>query len=386
MPNRALPCNKGSAMEHISQIQLPSIAHSVGDSPRPRVVSLKAQQKLALAVAMAATMASLGIAMYSGWQSGSLLIERIMRMVLIGIAVLVVHWLPLGWSAFRGISQFCAFALWIVATAVVLFGQATFFMTSQRHAGDLRAAAIPAAVVPTKADIPLGRSRTEIAREAEKVSVELARAQTQPCVRDCPMLRVRRVRLAAEISALGVEAEEAKRREASEDWRNAQAIRDDDRREALRADPVAFPVASWLGTTQGRLELVIGFASAVVLEGAAILAWTFVAVALGRDAGRSVTVPAHAHGAPEPNPVAEVESGLAVMSEEDQLLDRIRTAIVAGELKPTQNSIRHFLRCGQPKAGKLNRLYLEKFGSMQGIASRFRQNAVSNRLASVEVK
>lgn len=373
-------------MKDITQIQVPSFSHSDGDSTHLPIEKLTAPLKLVIALATGATLASLGIAIFVGWQSGGMLIERIMRVALIGVAVLVVHWLPLGWSTFRGISQLCAFALWIVATAVVLFGQVTFFMISQRHAGDLRAAMIPAHVVPTNVDLHPVRSRTEIAREAAKLSADLARSQIQHCAGDCPTLRVRRAHLAAKISALGVEAHEAMRREASEDWRNSQAERDDDRREALRADPVAFPVASWLGTTERRLELIIGFASAVVLEGAAILGWTFVAVAWGRDAGRSVIVRDYAHGAPEPDPATEGEPSRAVMSEEDQLLDRIRTAVVADKLKPTQNSIRNFLRCGQPKAGKLNRLYLEKFGSMQGLTATHRQNVVLTRLSTGEVK
>jgi hypothetical protein len=371
-------------MKPISENQMPSLAHSIGESKLYPINGLTAPQKLALAVAMMATLASLGIALYAGWQSGGLLLERLMRMMLTGIAVLVVHWLPSSWAAFRGVMQVCAFALWIVATAVVLFGQVTFIMNSQRHAGDLRATTIPASVVPTNVDLHPGRSRTEIAREVAKASADLARAQMQPCQGDCQTLKVRRVRLTAEIAALGVEADEAKRSEADDDRRTSQAARDDDRREALRADPIAFPVAPWLGTTERRLQLIVGFASAVVLEGAAILGWAIIAVALGRDAGRGVVAPDDAPWAPDPDPATEIEVSSPVMSQEDQLLARIRAAVVTGDLKPTQSAIRDFLRCGQPKAGKLNRLYMEKFGSIQGITVAHRQNAVLNR-QSIEV-
>ena len=51
--------------------------------------------------------------------------------------------------------------------------------------------------------------------------------------------------------------------------------------------------------------------------------------------------------------------------EDDLLLDKIRDAVVTGHLKPTQEAIRKFLRCGQPKAGNLNRLYLARFGTTQ---------------------
>ncbi|MFZ6647162.1 hypothetical protein ACO0LO_15665 [Undibacterium sp. TJN25] len=401
-------------MKQIFLTHAPSLAHTVDDSTHLHFDGLIGSRKFALAVAMGATLASLSIAMYAGWQSGSLLIERLMRMALVGIAVLVVHWLPLAWSTFRRISQVCAFALWIVATAVVLFGQATFFMNSQRHAGDLRAATIPEPAVPTNIALHPGRSRAEIARESAKVSADLARAQGQPCAGDCLTLKVRQVRLASEIAALGVEADEAKRREVEEDRRNERADRSEALRAALRADPVAFSVASWLGTTERRLELIIGFASAVALEGAAILGWTFVAVFLGRDAGRSVTVPDYAHGTPESDPAAEVESGRTVMSdcnlakpdrtgsretiassheatarereglapgrtstvgesagslvtsEDNLLLKKIHEAVVAEQLKPTQEALRKFLRCGQLKAGSLARQYRARFGGMRG--------------------
>ncbi len=371
-------------MNKILQIRASTPVQSVGDSMHLPIRKSKASLKLVIALAIGATLASLGIAMFAGWQSGGLLIERIMRMLLLGIAVFVVHWLPSGWAAFRGIRQVCALALWIVATSVVLLGQATFLMTAQHHAGDLRVATVAAPVVLANPDIHAGRSRTEIARETANLSAALARAQIQACMGDCPTLKVRRVRLAAEIAALGVEADEQKRHEADDDRRTLQAARDDDRREALRTDPVVFPVATWLGTTERRLQLIVGFASAVVLEGTAILGWAIIAVAPGRDAGRSVVAPDYALRVPDPDSATKIRASGPARSEEDQLVARIRAAVVAGDLKPTQSTIRTFLRCGQPKAGKLNRLYLEKFGSMQGLAVAHRQNAVLNR-QSIEV-
>jgi len=51
------------------------------------------------------------------------------------------------------------------------------------------------------------------------------------------------------------------------------------------------------------------------------------------------------------------------MLEDDFLLEQIREAVIAKKLMPTQAAIRKFLRCGQPKAGYLNRLYLARFGA-----------------------
>lgn len=364
--NLALLHNKGTAMKAIAQIPYVPPVYAVGGSTYFTVGKLVVPLTFAMAVALGATLTSLGMAMYTGWQSGGLLIERIMRVLLVGVAVLFVHCLPMGWSAFRGLAQFAAFALWAIAATVVLYAQVTFFMISQQHAGDLRAAAVPAPSVPISSTLLLVRSRVEIAKEAAKVNVDLARAQAQHCVGDCPTLKVRRVRLAAEIMALNTEAEEAKRREASEDRRNLQTDRVDQLRATVRADPVAFPVASWFGTTEHCLELIIGLAYAVVLEGAAILGWTLVSVALRRDAGRRSTASDHPCGASEHDFPIQMDSSRAVLSEDDQLLERIHAAVVAGELKPTQDSIRKFLRCGQPKAGKLNRHYLARFGSVHG--------------------
>lgn len=351
-------------MKTIPQVLSAPLASSVGESTPLPVVKLTVSLKLAMAVAIGATLVSLGIALYTGWQSGGLLIERIIRIALVGVAVVFVHWLPLGWSVLRGSARFAAFALWTIAITVVLYGQLTFFMVSQQHAGDLRAATAQVPFVPTSTDLLSRRSRTEIAKEATKVSTALARAQAERCVDDCPTLKIRRVRLAAEIKVLNTEADEAKRREASEDWRNSQADRVDEQRAKLRADPIAFAVASWLGATEHYLELIIGLAHAVVLEGAAIMSWIFVSVALGRDAGRNVIASDHALGTPDRNSGVEIGPSRAVLSEDDQLLERIQAAVVAGELKPTQDSIRKLLRCSQPKAGRLNRKYLAHFGSM----------------------
>ncbi|CAJ3294522.1 putative twin-arginine translocation pathway signal protein [Burkholderia pseudomallei] len=165
-------------------------------------------------------------------------------------------------------------------------------------------------------------------------------------------------------------------------------------RAKLRADPVASQVASWLGTTEGSLELLVAFACAVVLEGAAIIGWLMASVALRRVESRATVVSDQETVAREPEAVAPIDGitvsdsqerisvcppvastvgpvseafgeGNLVVSEDDLLLDKIRDAVVTGHLKPTQEAIRKFLRCGQPKAGNLNRLYLARFGTTQ---------------------
>jgi hypothetical protein len=219
-----------------------------------------------------------------------------------------------------------------------------FTKIAQQNARDLRAAMVAIPVIQT--------------------STDLARARAHRCEGDCPMLKVRRARLAAEVEALTAEADEAKRREASEDRRNSLADRIDELRATLRVDQVAFSVASWLGTTEHCVELIIGFAYAVVLEGAAVMGRMLVVTGLGRDAGRNAIGSDRAPGTPNRDPAIPIGSSGAVLSEDDQFLARIHAAVVAGELKPTQHSIRKFLRCGQPRAGNLNRYYVARFGSV----------------------
>lgn len=380
----------GSASNMVTHFFTAPSCASASDAPANGAMAQPEKRStqfiVALTLAVLATLTSLCIAAYAGWQRGGLVVERAIMITLGGVAVLFVHLLPVGWRMLRVPARVCASALWCVGIVVVLYAQVSFFMVSHLHASDQRASTVPVTVVPSSVSLPQGRTLTEIAREVAKISTDLAKANVRRCTGDCPTLKVHRIILAAQLAALNTEAGEAKRREAEQDRRNEQADRNEASRATLRADPVASPAASWIGTTESRFELMLAVACAVVLEGAAILGWTFVTVAWGCDAGRSVIVRDYAHGAPEPDSATEGEPRRAVMSEEDQLLDRIRTAVVAGKLKPTQNSIRNFLRCGQPKAGKLNRLYLEKFGSMQGLATTHRQNVVLTRLSTGEIK
>lgn len=365
--------------------------------------------------AVSASAVSLGIAMYGGWQRGGTFIEQVTSVALGGVVVLCTHLLPMCWSTFRAMPRATAFVLWCVSVAVVLYGQVSFFMVSQQHASNQRAAAVPATVMPPGASPPSGRSLTEIAQDAAKVSADLARAEMRRCVADCSALKTRKTILAAQLAALDTEASEARRREAEEDRRNDQADRDEALRATLRADPVASTVASWFGTTERRLELFLAVACAVVLEGAAIIGWLLVQIALARTGGRAVVASDRDADAPNREAVvserqvvlpvcspatgdrivpadgrAAVASGQAVTavenpggpdtSEDELLLARIHEAVLIGHLKPTQESIRKFLRCRQWTAGSLNRQYLARYGSTPSQGSHIGKNVVEMSL------
>jgi len=201
----------------------------------------------AILCASLATAASLGIAALGGWQRGGLPVERAMNVTISGVAVLFVHLLPICWRPLGVITRICMFALWWIGIAVVLYGQATFLLVSQQHAGSVRAASITATAVPPSPTAS-GRTRTEIAQDVAKVTADLARADARRCEGDCPTLIVRRKTLAARVSALSIESDEVVRREAEDDRRIAHSDRSEALRASLRADPVASVVASWVHT------------------------------------------------------------------------------------------------------------------------------------------
>jgi hypothetical protein len=207
----------------------------------------------------------------------------------------------------------------------------------------------------------------------------------------------RKAELSAQLAALDVEANEAKRRATEQDWVRDQAGRAEELRESRRADPATSMVAHWLGTTEARLDLLLDFANAVVLEGTACFAWYFAglgAVARGRKAvtsDRNATMSQQEAVAPmseppqdsrvgqdatqataavETQPVATDERENAVRSEDDLLVEKIHEPVVAGRLKCNLASIRKFLWCGQPKAIRLNRLYLDRFDNARRLARR----------------
>lgn len=362
---------------------------------QPRITRF--QHLLASLIATLTTLTSLGIATYAAWHRAGLSVERLMTVALSAVAVLCVHLLPVAWRVLRVRGRVAAAALWVFSFGVVLFGQVSFFVVSQQHAGNERAALIPMRATPTTLNTLAGRTLTEIANDAAKLNADLAIVKARNCVGDCPTLKARSAIIAAKLAALNTEADEARRREAVEDRQNELIDREEAERATLRADPVASVVASWLHTTESFLELMLAVACAVVLEGAAIMGWLLVSVASGRAGGRDddraaavsgrETAVANPDAVAHQSKIATADRGVltaeslgaaaaqgatttaddvsAVASEDERLLKKIHQAALCGELDPTQDSIRKLLRCRQPKAGRLNRLYQERFGGVQ---------------------
>jgi hypothetical protein len=205
------------------------------------------QRVVAMLLAILATSTSLGIAALSGWQHGGSLPEQLACVALAAAAALGMHLLPAlsrgKLLAVRG----AATVLWSVGLIVVFYGQTSFFLLAQQHAGERRAKAVPATPgALTLSDHPM-RDLTAIAQEQLKTRASLAAFDSRRCSGDCAIVRMRRDLLTAKLDALAIEANETKRRESAEDRQTEQIERAARMREALRDDPVMVRLAVWLG-------------------------------------------------------------------------------------------------------------------------------------------
>lgn len=324
---------------------------------------------LAITIALLATAVSLGIAAYAGGLRGGTPVQRTMIVALACVAVLYVHLIPMCWCAFSVSARVAGGVLWIVGIVVVMVGQVTFFVESQRDAGNQRAALVPVVEAPNSVDVPQHRGLAAIAGDRVQVVADLARIEARRCTGPCLSIAVSKAKLNAQLAVLDAETAEAKRREAEEDRAVAQVERDDALRASLRADLVASQIASLIGTTESRLELMQDVAFAVVLEGAAVMGWLLVARVWPRQPVAPEVATGLAMVSDDPASLrtasADVVGGksLPTKSEDDHVLDQIHAEVVAGRLRPTQAAIREFLGRGQATAGRFARLYRSRFNN-----------------------
>jgi hypothetical protein len=224
--------------------------------------------------------------------------------------------------------------------AATCYGHAVFFVLAQKHAGELRAAAVP--VVATH-----GRGLADIAAERADAVARLARVTERRCGDRCATVRIERATLTARLDALDVEVAEAKRAEAAQD--SAAAAR-----AAAMADPVTGALTAF-GLPVAHAELIAGLAFAAVLEGVACFAWL---LALRPADVTEITVTPALQGS-HAEPVTEVTPAsnevAALESPETDDVTRVTEAVAAGELRPTVTEIRRFLGCSQTKAADIRK-------------------------------
>jgi hypothetical protein len=281
-----------------------------------------------LAIAASVTAACLSV--QSGLQRGGSTAERALWVAIGVVLVIAAHLLP-ALCRPHGVSvRMVGAVIWFGCIAATCYGHAVFFLMAQKHVGELRAAA-----VPVVADH--GRDLAAIATDRAAVVTRLARVTARQCVEPCPSLRAERTGLAAKLSAIDVEIDQAKRIEQKQD--RADAARD-----AALADPVTGALAAF-GVATTHADLITGLAFAGVLESVACFSWllALVPTAVPQIA---VTPAQQASNAAVVTPVAAMNSG----AEQDDDVTRVTAAVAANELRATVNEIRRFLGCSQSRA------------------------------------
>ncbi|KGU71289.1 hypothetical protein [Burkholderia pseudomallei] len=323
----------------------------------------------ALLLAIGATSTAVSLSILAGWQRGGSLAEQLAWVAIGVVLVMSAHLLPALVRAWSPVGRGVACLLWIACMATTCYGHATFFLLAQRHAGEQRAAV----AVPTTAPAPPERTLTAIMADRAIVTRQFAFTTGRRCPRDCSGLEARRAMLAAKLDALEAEANDVRRWQAAADRVTAQ-------HDALLADPITARLATLLGTTVTRIDLLSGLAFAAVLEGVACLLWT---VALGRSSApdpsgaatsvevTSVTATIDA----TPPVVTGMTAALADANDShngndpsisfrdtaqpDDEVTRLARDVAAGRVRPTVADIRLHLGCSQAKALALRRRLVE---------------------------
>ncbi|CAJ4224554.1 putative twin-arginine translocation pathway signal protein [Burkholderia pseudomallei] len=364
--------------------------NSLVDAPDSANVTPRTVHRIAVAVALLTTSISLGIAMFAGMQRAGTAAELVWSVAMSLVAALCMHLAPVLWRFVSNGARFVLAVLWLLAASVVLRGQVDVLAFANMHAADKRAQTIVVVATPPVATAPSGRSLTAIMQDIAKVRIDLAHVEARRCVGECQALRARKVELSAQLAALNAEANEMQRRVAEHDWLRDQASRAEALRESRRSDPATSLASLSLGTTEARLNVLMDLACVLVLEGMACFAWYFAGLGLAESGRETVMSARNATTSrqeavapiPEATPAACVEliqtraativtdQSVAndarpdhAMPEDDLLVAKIHEAVVAGRLKRNLASIRKFLECGQPKAIRLNRLYVARFGT-----------------------
>lgn len=311
-------------------------------------------------LAVAATVTAACLSVQSGLQRGGFFAERALWIAVGVVLVVAAHLLPAlvrshGWRV-RAIGAL----LWIGCIAATCYGHAVFFLMAQKHAGELRAAAVAAVMAK-------GRGLAEIARDRADAVTRLARTNARRCVEPCPILRAERTALAARVDALDVERDEARRTQAAQDRATAA-------RAAALSDPVTGAMTAF-GLPAARADLIAGLAFAAVLEAVACFAWllalrpaavTQIAVTPAQQGSNAEVVTAVTPAAePVTPPVSAMEVAVAAMDtapvlrlpvvEQTDDVTRVRNAVAAGTLRVTVTEIRKYLGCSQARAAAVRK-------------------------------
>lgn len=304
-------------------------------------------------LALAATVTAACLSILAGWQRGGFLAERVLLVCVGVVLVVAAHLLPALCRPHGRRIRALGIALWIGCMMATCYGHAVFFVMAQKHAGDIRAAAVTVLSVP-------GRNLAEIANDRAGIVARLARVIERKCGDRCAAVRIERATLGARLVALDAESAEVTRHELAIDRADAE-------RAAAKTDPLAGLLTASGDTSQ--VELIGGMVFAVVIEGIACFCW-LLALRPAEVPLRKVTPAQHAshvlpvtpvtctstfvaHGGNDASRLTDGATLPAVEHADD--LNRVLTATRNGTLRSTVSEIRKHLRCSQAKASTLRR-------------------------------
>ncbi|MEP9322341.1 hypothetical protein PPMP20_04260 [Paraburkholderia phymatum] len=304
-------------------------------------------------LAVPATLTAACLSVMAGWQRGGFLAERVLW-IAVGVVLLVAaHLLPALIRSHGRRIRFVGVLLWIGCMAATCYGHAVFFLLAQKHAGEVRAAAVPAVTTT-------GRNPAVIAADRAALVSRLARATERRCAEPCPSLRIERASLAARLDAIDAEAAQAKRQESAQD-------RADAARAAAVADPVTGAVTAF-GIPSGRVDLLAGLAFAAVLEAVACFCWLLAlrpVESLKPNTGAAVTpvtnikspvVTEYRGYVPDANgPLPPPPQPVAAVIEAPDDAARVLAEIAAGRMRGTVAEIRKFLGKSQAHAAAVRK-------------------------------
>ncbi|MBR8172269.1 hypothetical protein KDX27_31520 [Burkholderia cenocepacia] len=347
-------------------------------------VNSRSSKILGLLLAALATGTSTWITVVAGVERGGRINEQIAWAAVGVVLLLGAHLIPAVIRQSPPKIRIAAMTVWAVCMLSTGYGHATFFLTAQSHAGDVRAATVQSSLPTPQQQVPHGRTPAAVAADQARVKQALIAARATRCGASCRLLEARRESLSVQLVALDVEAEEARRNQEATDRFRASTETVRLRVERARLDPVTARAADVLGISRDSIDLAIAITFGGLLECVACLGWmlglTSSAASLLNEAradanrtielvglaGQTVTVATHTDLLSElpPTDIApsrdnDEASTFAPTRETDQDLVKITHAIALERLRPTVKEIREFLHCSQKRAMELRRQFLD---------------------------
>ena len=314
---------------------------------------------IAVALGLLLTLTSIGIAVMSALQRAVGLPEQVACVALAVAAVFGVHLLPALSRGRSVIVRCCAAMLYVASLLVAFYGQASFFLTAQRNAGNRRADTVFVPLANPKGDAAPTRDALTIASDEEKVRTALAINDSSFCSNNCRARKRRHDLLEARLGMLTTEKEEARRRQVLDD---RQATLEERQRDSMRNDPATVRLARATGADEQTLDLLLALVSAGVLDFTGSFCWY---LAFERSRDRVVTGPALAVVHSDWNSLEHMGSVDGVISDfnppaaddADSRLTQLVHDVAAGSVRPTVDGIREHFNCAQKTAIQLRRDY-----------------------------